>query len=260
MGSQVVAIVPARYESTRLPGKPLALIDGKPMIQHVYERTRAVDLVDRVLVATDDTRIADVVRGFSGEVAMTSAAHQSGTDRIAEVASTLDAEIVVNVQGDLPFLDARSLDAAIALMREDTMLPMATVKTPIRELVEMRNPNVVKVVTDRDGYALYFSRSPLPYWRTPGAAAGGPAAGGPAAGGPADGVIGYKHIGLYAYRRDFLLTFARLAPTPLERAEMLEQLRALEWGFRIRVAETSAAGVEVDTPEDLERARALAVG
>lgn len=255
MGSQVVAIVPARYESTRLPGKPLALIDGKPMIQHVYERTRAVDLVDRVLVATDDTRIADVVRGFSGEVAMTSAAHQSGTDRIAEVASTLDAEIVVNVQGDLPFLDARSLDAAIALMREDTMLPMATVKTPIRELAEMRNPNVVKVVTDRDGYALYFSRSPLPYWRTPGAAAGGPAVGG-----PADGIIGYKHIGLYAYRRDFLLTFARLAPTPLERAEMLEQLRALEWGFRIRVAETSAAGVEVDTPEDLERARALAVG
>ena len=241
MGSQVVAIVPARYESTRLPGKPLALIDGKPMIQHVYERTRAVGLVERVLVATDDTRIADVVRGFGGDVVMTSAAHQSGTDRIAEVASDLDAEIVVNVQGDLPFLDAETLGAAIGLMRDDTGLPMATVKTPIHEPAELANPNVVKVVTDRDGYALYFSRSPLPYWRD-----------------AAHDVLAYKHIGLYAYRRDFLLTFARLAPTPLEQAEKLEQLRALEWGFRIRVAETRAAGVEVDTPEDLERARALA--
>jgi 3-deoxy-manno-octulosonate cytidylyltransferase (CMP-KDO synthetase) len=243
MGSQVVAIVPARYESTRLPGKPLALIDGKPMIRHVYERARAVDCVERVLVATDDARIADVVRAFGGDVVMTSAAHQSGTDRIAEVATGLDAEIVVNVQGDLPFLAADTLGAAIALMRDDAALPMATVKTPIRDAAEMANPNVVKVVTDRDGYALYFSRSPLPYWRA-----------------PAGGILGYKHIGLYAYRRDFLLTFARLAPTPLERAEMLEQLRALEWGFRIRVAETPAAGVEVDTPEDLERARALAAG
>jgi len=243
MGSQVVAIVPARYESTRLPGKPLALIDGKPMIRHVYERTRAVDLVERVLVATDDPRIADVVRGFGGDVVMTSAAHQSGTDRIAEVAATLDAEIVVNVQGDLPFLDADMLGATIALMRADSTLPMATVMTPIRDAAEMANPNVVKVVTDRDGYALYFSRSPLPYWRR-----------------PADGILGYKHIGLYAYRREFLLTFARLAPTPLERAESLEQLRALEWGFRIKVAETSTAGVEVDTPEDLERARVLAAG
>jgi 3-deoxy-manno-octulosonate cytidylyltransferase (CMP-KDO synthetase) len=248
MGSQVVAIVPARYESTRLPGKPLALIDGKPMIRHVYERTRAVELVERVLVATDDTRIADVVRGFGGDVVMTSAAHQSGTDRIAEVAAALDAEIVVNVQGDLPFLDARTLGAAIALLREDAALPMATVKTPIHDAAELANPNVVKVVTDRDGDALYFSRSPLPYWRAP---AGNAAA---------DDVLAYKHIGLYAYRREFLLTFARLAPTPLERAEMLEQLRALEWGFRIRVAETATAGVEVDTPEDLERARALAAG
>jgi 3-deoxy-manno-octulosonate cytidylyltransferase (CMP-KDO synthetase) len=244
MGLRVVAIVPARYESTRLPGKPLALIDGKPMIQHVYERTRAVQLIDHVLVATDDARIAAAVREFGGAVAMTSPTHESGTDRIAEVASGLDAEIVVNVQGDLPFLDAPTVGAAIALLRADAALPMATVKTPVREAVEMDNPNVVKVVTDRDGYALYFSRSPLPYWRS-----------------PAEGVRGYKHIGLYAYRRDFLLTFARLAPTPLERAEKLEQLRALEWGFRIKVAETSGGvGIEVDTPEDLERARALAAG
>ena len=245
MGSNVVAIVPARYESTRLPGKPLALIDGKPMIQHVYERVRGVAVVDRVLVATDDARIAAAVRSFGGDVALTRSDHASGTDRIAEVAATLDAELIVNVQGDLPFLEAQMVNAAVALMRADGALPMATLKTPIHDAAEMANPNAVKVVTDRDGYALYFSRSPLPYWRDP-------------ADGPADGVLGYKHIGLYAYRRDFLLTFARLAPTPLERAEKLEQLRALEWGFRIKVAETAAVGIEVDTPHDLERARALA--
>jgi 3-deoxy-manno-octulosonate cytidylyltransferase (CMP-KDO synthetase) len=244
MGSRVVALIPARYESTRLPGKPLALINGKPMIQHVFERTCAVDLVDQVLVATDDARIADAVRGFGGEVAMTSSRHESGTDRIAEVVRTLEAEIVVNVQGDLPFLEPAMVRAAVALMRADTILPMATVKMPIEDAAEMANPNVVKVVTDRDGFALYFSRSPLPYWR-----AAAPA-----------GITGYKHLGLYAYRRDFLLRFARLAPTPLERAEKLEQLRALEWGFRIKVAETSGAGIEVDTPQDLERARAWAAG
>lgn len=244
MGSRVVALIPARYESTRLPGKPLALIGGKPMIQHVFERTCAVDVVDQVLVATDDDRIADAVRAFGGEVAMTSPRHQSGTDRIAEVARNLDAEIVVNVQGDLPFLEPAMVQAAVALMHADTFLPMATLKVPIRDEAEMTNPNAVKVVTDRDGFALYFSRSPLPYWR---AAASG-------------GILGYKHLGLYAYRRDFLLRFARLAPTPLERAEQLEQLRALEWGFRIKVAETSGAGIEVDTPQDLERARAWAAG
>lgn len=241
MGSAVVAIVPARYESTRFPGKPLALIDGKPMIQHVYERTRAVDAINWVVVATDDARVAAAVRGFGGEVVMTSPTHESGTDRIAEVAADLDADLVVNVQGDLPFLDAAVVDAAIAPLRREAAVPMATVKTAIHEAAEMANPNVVKVVTDCDGYALYFSRSPLPYWRE---AAG-------------DNVLGYRHIGLYVYRRDFLLTFARLAPTPLERAEKLEQLRALEWGFRIKVAEvTGSVGIEVDTPEDLERARA----
>ena len=241
-------MIPARYESTRLPGKPLALIQGKPMIQHVYERTRAVDVVDRVLVATDDARIAAAVRDFGGEVVMTSPQHQSGTDRIAEAARNLDVDVVVNVQGDLPFLESDMVRATVALVRDDTALPIATVKAPLRDTKEMANPNVVKVVTDREGYALYFSRSPLPYWR------------GAAHGGAAHGVIGYRHIGLYAYRRDFLLRFARLAPTPLERAEKLEQLRALEWGFRIKVAETTYAGIEVDTPQDLERARALAAG
>src|SRR5262249_49412692 len=148
-------------------------------------------------------RIAAVVRAFGGEVAMTSAAHQSGTDRIAEVASTLDAEIIVNVQGDLPFLEAPMIDAALAAMDGDDAAPMATLKTAIRDAEEMVNPNVVKVVTDRAGNALYFSRSPLPYWRDR----------------AANGILGYRRIGLYVYRRDFLLTFARLAPTPLERAE-----------------------------------------
>lgn len=248
MGSCVVAIIPARFESTRLPGKPLLLIDGKPMIQHVYERTRTVARIDRVLVATDDARVAGAVRGFGGEAVMTSPTHQSGTDRIAEAAADLDADVIVNVQGDLPFLEAPMVDATVAIMRANPALPMATLKTPIYDQQEMSNPNVVKVVTDRDGYALYFSRSPLPHWR------------GAAHGGPADGVFGYRHIGLYAYRRDFLLTFSRLAPTPLEQAEKLEQLRALEWGFRIQVAQTPTAGVEVDTPQDLERARAMVAG
>lgn len=243
MGSKVVAIIPARYESTRFPGKSLALIDGKPMVQHVYERTRGAVGVEHVLVATDDARIADVVRDFGGTVRMTARHHLSGTDRIAEVAADLDVDIVVNVQGDLPFLAPHMVDAAVGPMRDDRALPMATLKVAIRDAAEIANPNVVKVVTDREGYALYFSRSPLPFWRE-----------------PAGDVLGYRHIGLYAYRRDFLLTFAQLAPTPLEEAERLEQLRALEWGFRIKVVETEDAGVEVDTPQDLERARALAVG
>jgi 3-deoxy-manno-octulosonate cytidylyltransferase (CMP-KDO synthetase) len=243
MGSQVVAIIPARFESTRLPGKPLAMIGDKPMIQHVYERARAVRLVDRVVVATDDAGIANVVRAFGGDVMMTRATHPSGTDRAAEVAEHLDASLVVNVQGDLPFLEPAMVDSAVMPLRADPELPMATVRTPICDPAEMANPNVVKVVVDRQGDALYFSRSPLPYWRESGA-----------------GVLGYKHIGLYAYRRDFLLRFARLEPTPLERAEKLEQLRALEWGFRIRVTDTETVGIEVDTPEDLQRARAHVAG
>jgi 3-deoxy-manno-octulosonate cytidylyltransferase (CMP-KDO synthetase) len=240
MGSGVVVIIPARYESTRLPGKPLADLHGQPMIQRVYERAQRARGVARVLVATDDERIRAAVTAFGGDVVMTGRAHRTGTDRIAEVAESLDADVVVNVQGDLPLLDPALVDAAVAPLRADAGLPMATIKTPIGERAELENPNVVKVVTDRDGYALYFSRSPLPHHRD-GAGAGA--------------ALGYKHIGLYAYRRDFLLSFARLAPTPLEEAEQLEQLRALEWGFRIKVAEVAAASIEVDTPRDLERAR-----
>jgi 3-deoxy-manno-octulosonate cytidylyltransferase (CMP-KDO synthetase) len=238
MGSRVVVIIPARYESTRLPGKPLADLNGLPMIQHVYERAQQARAIDRVLVATDDERIRAAVESFGGDVVMTERGHASGTDRIAEVARSLDVDLVVNVQGDLPLLDPALIDAAVAPLRADAAVPMATIKTAIRSRDEMENPNVVKVVTDRDGYALYFSRSPLPYRRDGG------------------GALGDKHIGLYAYRRAFLLDFARLAPTPLEQAERLEQLRALEWGFRIKVAPVAAASIEVDTATDLERARA----
>jgi len=241
MGSRVVAIIPARYESTRLPGKPLADIHGQPMIRRVYERAQHAAGVDRVLVATDDARIEAAVKDFGGEVVMTSPAHRTGTDRIAEVATTLEAEIIVNVQGDLPSLDPAMVAAAVAPLRADVALPMATIKTAIRSDDELRDPNVVKVVTDRDDFALYFSRSPLPYWRD----------------GAHGDVLPYKHIGLYVYRRDFLLTFARLARTPLEQAEQLEQLRALEWGFRIKVVDVAAASIEVDTARDLERARIL---
>jgi 3-deoxy-manno-octulosonate cytidylyltransferase (CMP-KDO synthetase) len=243
MGS-VVAIIPARYESTRLPGKPLADLQGQPMIQRVYERTARAAGVDRVLVATDDARIRAAVEGFGGEAVMTRADHPTGTDRIAEVAARLDADVIVNVQGDLPLLDPTMVADAVAPMRADASLPMATLKTPIREHAELDNPNVVKVVTDRAGFALYFSRSPIPFWRD----------------GTEGDILAHRHIGLYVYRRDFLLSFAKLEPTPLERAERLEQLRALERGFRIKVVEVPDAAVEVDPMEDLERARALLAG
>ena len=243
MDLRVAAIIPARYESTRLPGKPLAMIDGKPMIQHVYERTTAAAVAGRVLVATDDARIHDAVRAFGGEVVWTKADHRSGTDRVAEVAESLDNDVIVNVQGDVPFIHAEMLSACVAPLADDPTLLMGTVCTPITDGASFANPNVVKVVTDRNGDALYFSRCAIPCHRD---GAGG------------DAPLGFRHIGLYAYRRGFLLAFARLAPTPLERAENLEQLRALESGFRIRVSAVATTSIEVDTAEDLERARAFA--
>lgn len=237
----VVVVIPARYESTRLPGKPLADICGQPMIQRVYERAAAARGVDRVLIATDDDRIGEAVTGFGGDVAMTSSAHTTGTDRIAEAVGGLDCAIVVNVQGDLPLLDPDHVAGAVEPMLADASLPMATLMTAIRDRDEFGNPNVVKVVTNQDGDALYFSRAPIPYRRD----------------GDGGDVLGHRHIGLYGYRREFLLDFARLQPTPLERAEKLEQLRALEHGHRIRVVEVERAGVEVDTPQDLDMVRAL---
>ncbi len=211
------------------------------MICRVYERAAAARGVNRVLVATDDDRIKDTVIAHGGEVTMTRSDHQTGTDRIAEAVSDLDAEIIVNVQGDLPLLDPDTVASAIDPLVADPELPMATLMTPIRSPEEFNNTNVVKVVTDSVGNALYFSRAPIPHWRDGGDAA----------------VAAQRHIGLYVYRKDFLLTYASLPPTKLERAEKLEQLRALENGYRIKVVEVAEAGVEVDTPADLDMVRQL---
>jgi 3-deoxy-manno-octulosonate cytidylyltransferase (CMP-KDO synthetase) len=237
----IVAIIPARFGSTRLPGKPLSDIHGKPMIQHVYERARRARGLERVLVATDDERIAVAVRGFGGEAVMTSRDHETGTDRLAEAARATDAAIVVNVQGDEPMLDPSAIEAAVQ--------PLSL---PLLKLEEMLSPSVVKVVADARGDALYFSRSPIPFVRLPGADARAAAEQAVASG------LARKHVGLYVYRREALLRFAALPPSPLERAEGLEQLRALANGIRIRVVPAEGdAGVAVDTPEDLDRVRAL---
>jgi 3-deoxy-manno-octulosonate cytidylyltransferase (CMP-KDO synthetase) len=237
-----VAIIPARFGSTRFPGKPLALIGGKPMIQHVYENTAKTPGLDRVVVATDDRRILEAVRAFGGEAVLTSRRHGSGTERLAEAARRFRAGWVINVQGDLPFVRPRTIQRSLAPLLRDPQLPMGTAKTRIRSEAEWRDPNVVKVVTDARGFALYFSRAPIPYSRErPRASRDGAA-------------WGYRHIGIYVYRRDFLLRFARLTPTWIERVEALEQLRALAHGYRIRVVEVDDPAVEVNVPQDLQRA------
>src|SRR5262245_55341100 len=194
------------------------------MIQHVYEQTMRVHGLSRVLVATDDERIAQTVRSFGGEATMTRADHPTGTDRLAEVAQGLSAEIIVNVQGDLPFFPPALVEDAVDALIHATDAAMSTVKTPITDLAEWHNPNVVKVVTDRNGHALYFSRSPVPFYRDQGSRSRSQ-----------EEILGYRHIGLYVYRRDFLFIFTRLPRTKLEQAEQLEQLRALEWGYKIAV-------------------------
>ena len=246
----VVAIIPARYGSTRLPGKPLARIGGKPMIQHVYESTSKAKGLDRVLVATDDGRIEETVRGFGGEVLMTSKHHASGTDRLAEVARKIKADWFVNVQGDLPFIQSDTITRAVGPMRRDHSIPMGTVGTPIFDEAQWRDPNIVKVLTDRKGFALYFSRSPIPYVRNGTVDLNG----NKVRRGCKSRLWGSRHVGLYVYRRDFLLKFARLRPTALEQIESLEQLRALAYGYRIFVAAADEWSVEVDTPEDLAKA------
>ena len=205
------------------------------MIEHVYRRTASTRGVDAAVVATDDARIAAAVEQFGGVVRMTGSSHRTGTDRIAEVAGDLTCDIVVNVQGDLPLIEPDMIREIIEPLVSDRTLVMSTLRQAITDRADLDNPNVVKVVVDTDDNALYFSRAPIPYQRTAGQA--------------------FKHIGLYGFRRDFLLSFARLEQTPLERAESLEQLRALEHGFRIRAVETRFDSIEVDTPEDLERVR-----
>ena len=235
----VLAVIPARYASTRLPAKPLVELAGKPMVQHVYERARKAKLVSRVVVATDDERIVAAVRAFGGEALMTRADHRSGTERMAEVASHIPAEIYVNVQGDEPLIEPAAIDTAIEAMNDDSVR-VATLCVPIRRAEDIRNPNVVKVVADFEGNALYFSRAPIPWVRDLADAEAGT-------------LRHFKHLGIYVFRRDALLEFPTLPPGELEHIEKLEQLRLLENGIPIRVVETEYDSVSVDTPEDVTR-------
>lgn len=238
--TKVVAVIPARFASTRFPGKALAEIEGKPMVQWVYERASKAERVSKVVVATDDERILEAVRAFGGEAVMTSPEHPTGTDRVAEVAERLlpEAEAIVNVQGDEPLIEPSEIDAAVEALSSDPEADMSTLAAPIREEEVFENPNAVKVVCDRRGYALYFSRSPIPHYRE-GRREPQP----------------LLHVGLYCYRRETLLKLVRLPRSPLEEAESLEQLRALENGMRIKVALVPRHEPGVDTPEDLERIR-----
>ena len=232
---KTLCVIPARYASTRLPGKPLADICGQPMIRRVYDRACLATRPDAVVVATDHPLVYDAVASFGGHAVMTSPDHPTGTDRLAEVARLYpEAAVIVNVQGDEPLIAPEVIDRLAAAFDDDPGLAMATLMTVMDE-ADYHVPSAVKVVTDLAGYALYFSRSLIPYPRT------------------AAGLPVYKHLGIYAYRRDFLLTFAGLSPTPLEKCESLEQLRALEHGYRIKVLLTDFQSVGVDTPEDLEK-------
>jgi 3-deoxy-manno-octulosonate cytidylyltransferase (CMP-KDO synthetase) len=229
----VAVVIPARFASSRLPAKPLLKATGKYLVQHVYERALAVKSATTVIVATDDLRIAEAVRSFGGRVAMTRADHVSGTDRVAEVAQSLTETVIVNLQGDEPLFDPAAVEQLIQLMRVPGT-DMATLACPIRDAETWRNPNVVKVVSDDAGRALYFSRSPIPYFRDR----------------EPELSQAHQHLGIYAYRREYLLRITKLPPHPLELAEKLEQLRVLGAGGTLRVGTIAAAHRGVDTPED----------
>jgi len=236
---KAVGIIPARYQSTRLPGKPLALILGKPMIWYVYQQAKKSRYLEEVIVATDDQRIVEAVESFGGKAVLTAREHRTGTDRLAQVAENMTAEIIVNIQGDEPLIQPEMIDQAIEPLLQDDTLVMATLKKKIDEQEDLHNPHLVKVVADKNNRALYFSRSLLPFPREE------------------TGQPVYKHVGLYVYRRDFLLAFSRMEPTPLEQTESLEQLRVLENGYPIYVVETPYSSQGVDTPEDLAKVTAL---
>jgi 3-deoxy-manno-octulosonate cytidylyltransferase (CMP-KDO synthetase) len=242
----VVCIIPSRYESSRFPGKPLADLCGKPMIRHVYERVLTSTLVSFAAVATDDRRIFEAVRGFGGNAIMTSPEHRSGTDRIFEAVSSLglsDSDVVVNIQGDQPLFEPAQIEEVARPLIDDRDVYFSTLIYRIRREEEITHPNAVKVVFDREHFALYFSRATIPFVRDGGLRA-----------------AYYKHHGIYAYRKQFLETFTGLAESDLERLETLEQLRALEHGYRIKVVETAYDSVEVDTPAELERVRKILSG
>jgi 3-deoxy-manno-octulosonate cytidylyltransferase (CMP-KDO synthetase) len=239
----VLAVIPARFASTRLPGKPLVPLGGKPMIERVWNRVRQASSVSGVLVATDDERIRSAVEAFGGQAVMTRSDHRSGTERVAEVAAARkDVDIFVNVQGDEPLIEPAAIDQAVEAIEADSEVNVSTLAVPISNPSDIMDPNVVKVVLDFDGNGLYFSRAPIPWVRD--------------RGGPVHAQH-LKHLGLYAFRRAALLEFATFPQGDLERIEQLEQLRWLENGYRIRVAETEHDSVSVDIPEDVKRVEAL---
>ena len=240
--SKVLAVIPARHASSRFPGKALTPISGRPMIQRVVERVRRSQLVSRVVVATDEVAIKNAVEAFGGEAILTRRDHRTGSDRVAEVAAHIPAEIYVNVQGDEPLIDPATVDAVVAAMIEDESVQVATPCSAISQPGDIMDPNVVKVVRDFEGNALYFSRAPVPWVRD----MGEPVA-----------ARHWKHLGLYAFRHEALVEFPTLPPGELERIEQLEQLRWLENGFRIRVVETEYDAVSVDVPEDIARVEKL---
>lgn len=238
----IYAFIPARFNSSRLPGKPLEDINGKPMIQWVYERSGEAKHVKEAIIATDDERIVKAAEGFGGKCVMTSHEHRSGTDRIAEASKDIDADIIVNIQGDEPLIDPAVIDEAIQPLLDDDSIVMSTVKTRITQKEELSDPNTVKVVTDDNDFALYFSRSQIPYSFDTG---------------KEDAQVAYKHIGLYVYRKDFLVKYAAMELSNLEKTERLEQLRVLQNGYKIKVIETNYNAIAVDTPEDLEKVRSI---
>lgn len=238
--SRVLAVIPARLASTRLREKMILPIAGKPLVFHTYERARSAELVSHAVIATDSEKVLEALAPFDADVIMTSPDHVCGTDRVAEVAKDSDAEIIVNVQGDEPLIDPKCIDEAIRPLLDDPKLPMSTLRRKLEDSERVDDPNVVKVVCDTNGFALYFSRSPIPHVRD---------------GADWATATHWEHIGLYVYRKEFLLEHAQKAATALETAEKLEQLRVLESGHRIRVVETQCESISVDTPEDLERVR-----
>jgi 3-deoxy-manno-octulosonate cytidylyltransferase (CMP-KDO synthetase) len=236
---KIYAIIPARYGSSRFPGKPLALIAGKPMVQHVFQCAVNCPEISHVFVATDDVRIFECVNHFNGKAIMTRPDHKSGTDRIAEAAHQLgirDDDLIVNIQGDQPLFQSSVISELLTPLLKNSDIPMSTLKYRIKESKDIKNPNIVKVVTDYNDFAIYFSRFPIPFYRD-----------------QQSQPIHYKHIGMYAYRKDFLITFNRLPEGLLEASEKLEQLRALENGYKIKVTETASNSLEVDRPEDIKK-------
>jgi 3-deoxy-manno-octulosonate cytidylyltransferase (CMP-KDO synthetase) len=234
-----LGVIPARFASTRFPGKVLAPLAGKAVLQHVWEKALQSKILEDVVIATDDARVKDFAETFGARAILTSSGHLSGTDRICEIVNPRDVRVVLNIQADEPFIEPAMLDSLALALLEDKTLVMATLIYPLKNQQDLHSPNVVKVVKDRHNFALYFSRSPIPFLRNLE---------------PEEKAVFYKHIGIYAYSKDFLFTYAHLAPTLLEKAEGLEQLRVLENGYRIKLVESQFDTISIDTPQDLAQA------